>query len=66
MIICENNTVFAKSDFWSKTRQPALSPLVGKKQGWRLDEVDRHVQEIQMQDKRRNRTRPTLISLNLI
>ena len=27
MIICENNTVFAKSDFWSKTRQPApVSP----------------------------------------
>ena len=28
MIICENNTVFAKSDFWSKTRQPApVSPI---------------------------------------
>ena len=27
MIICKNNTVFAKSDFWSKTRQPApVSP----------------------------------------
>ena len=27
MIICDNNTVFAKSDFWSKTRQPApVSP----------------------------------------
>ena len=29
MIICENNTVFAKSDFWSKTRQPApVSPTL--------------------------------------
>ena len=29
MIICENNTVFAKSDFWSKTRQPApVSPML--------------------------------------
>ena len=28
MLICENNTVFAKSDFWSKTRQPApVSPI---------------------------------------
>ena len=27
IIICKNNTVFAKSDFWSKTRQPApVSP----------------------------------------
>ena len=27
MIICKTNTVFAKSDFWSKTRQPApVSP----------------------------------------
>ena len=27
MRICENNTVLAKSDFWSKTRQPApVSP----------------------------------------
>ena len=27
MIICENNTVFDKSDFWSKMRQPApVSP----------------------------------------
>ena len=33
---------------------------MGKKQGWCLDEVGRHVQEIQMQEKRRNRTRPTL------
>ena len=31
MIICENNTVFAKSDFWSKTRQPApVSPTFVK------------------------------------
>ena len=30
MIICENNTVFAKSDFWCKTRQPApVSPTRG-------------------------------------
>ena len=29
MIICEKNTVFAKSDFWSKTRQPApVSPTI--------------------------------------
>ena len=29
MRICENNTVFAKSDFWSKTRHPApVSPTV--------------------------------------
>ena len=28
IIISENNTVFAKSDFWSKTRQPApVSPI---------------------------------------
>ena len=28
IIICKNNTVFAKSDFWSKTRQPApVSPM---------------------------------------
>ena len=28
IIICKNNTVFAKSDFWSKTRQPApVSPI---------------------------------------
>ena len=28
IIISENNTVFAKSDFWSKTRQPApVSPM---------------------------------------
>ena len=28
MIICENNAVFAKSDFWSKIRQPApVSPI---------------------------------------
>ena len=41
---------------------PVIIPIsvVGKKQGWRLDEVGRHVQEIQMQEKRRNRTRPTL------
>ena len=27
MVICENNTVFAKSDLWSKMRQPApVSP----------------------------------------
>ena len=32
MIICENNTVFAKSDFWSKTRQPApVSPKIPDK-----------------------------------
>ena len=30
MIICKNNKVFAKSDFWSKTRQPApVSPTIG-------------------------------------
>ena len=30
IIISENNTVFAKSDFWSKTRQPApVSPTGG-------------------------------------
>ena len=30
MIICDNNTVLAKSDFWSKTRQPApVSPTRG-------------------------------------
>ena len=29
IIICKNNTVFAKSDFWSKTRQPApVSPSI--------------------------------------
>ena len=29
IIICKNNTVFAKSDFWSKTRQPApVSPTL--------------------------------------
>ena len=41
---------------------PVIIPIsvVGKKQGWHLDEVGRHVQEIQMQEKRRNRTRPTL------
>ena len=28
MLICEYNTVFAKSDFWSKARQPApVSPI---------------------------------------
>ena len=28
MIICEYNTVFAKSDFWSKIRQPTpVSPI---------------------------------------
>ena len=32
MIICEYNTVFAKSDFWSKIRQPALvSPISWRK-----------------------------------
>ena len=41
---------------------PVIIPIsvVGKKQRWRLDEVGRHVQEIQMQEKRRTRTRPTL------
>ena len=28
IIICKNNTVFAKSDFWSKTRQPAPVSLI--------------------------------------
>ena len=31
IIICKNNTVFAKSDFWSKTRQPApVSPTFSR------------------------------------
>ena len=31
MVICENNTVFAKSDFWSKMRQPApVSPTINE------------------------------------
>ena len=34
---------------------PVIIPIsvVGKKQGWRLDEVGRHVQEIQMQEKKK-------------
>ena len=42
MIICENNTVFAKSDFWSKTRQPApVSPTL-------LKYIEDAVQTLQM------------------